>query len=74
MVYSLSPGVQATPDMGTMVSNMANMYRVTADDWDTWSDLETHFDVARCVCSVLLACSTGNLPLVCCKLIALNVE
>lgn len=23
------------------------MYRVTADDWDTWSDLLTHFDVAR---------------------------
>lgn len=47
MVYSLSPGVQATPDMGTLVSSMANMYRVTGDDWDTWSDLETHFDVAR---------------------------
>ncbi|KAG0591641.1 hypothetical protein KC19_1G189800 [Ceratodon purpureus] len=47
MVYSLSPGVQATPEIGSKVSNMANMYRVTADDWDTWSDLETHFDVAR---------------------------
>lgn len=47
MVYSLSPGVQATPEIGTKVSNIANMYRVTADDWDTWSDLESHFDVAR---------------------------
>ena len=47
MVYSLSPGVHATPEIGTKVSNLANMYRVTADDWDTWSDLETHFDVAR---------------------------
>lgn len=65
MVYSLSPGVQATPEMGTMVSNMANMYRVTADDWDTWSDLETHFDVARCVCSIILAFLHWELGLFC---------
>lgn len=61
MVYSLSPGVQATPEMGTMVSSMANMYRVTGDDWDTWSDLETHFNVARCVFTMIQAV---NLPLV----------
>ncbi|XP_024389552.1 alpha-galactosidase 2 isoform X1 [Physcomitrium patens] len=47
IVYSLSPGVQAFPDMGREVSSLVNMYRVTGDDWDLWSDLKTHFDVAR---------------------------
>lgn len=54
IVYSLSPGVQAFPDMGREVSSLVNMYRVTGDDWDLWSDLKTHFDVARCVYSMLL--------------------
>ena len=47
IIYSLSPGVRATPDIAMKVKNISNMYRVTADDWDTWSDLLTHFDVAR---------------------------
>ncbi|KAJ7569369.1 hypothetical protein O6H91_01G075300 [Diphasiastrum complanatum] len=47
MVYSLSPGVLATPSMGKLVDNLVDMYRATGDDWDTWNDLESHFDVAR---------------------------
>ncbi|KAL9672531.1 hypothetical protein QQ045_028782 [Rhodiola kirilowii] len=49
VVFSLSPGKQATPEMAssTNVSGIANMYRVTGDDWDTWADVASHFDVAR---------------------------
>ncbi|KAJ7539241.1 hypothetical protein O6H91_11G082300 [Diphasiastrum complanatum] len=47
MVYSLSPGVRATPSMGKLVNNLAHMYRVTSDDWDIWNDVQSHFDVAR---------------------------
>ncbi|KAI5058684.1 hypothetical protein GOP47_0026854 [Adiantum capillus-veneris] len=47
IVYSISPGVQANPLMATFVNGFVNMYRVTGDDWDTWHDLQSHFDVAR---------------------------
>ncbi|EFJ20054.1 hypothetical protein SELMODRAFT_444098 [Selaginella moellendorffii] len=47
IVYSLSPGVKATPSMGKSVASAVNMYRVTSDDWDSWGDLQLHFDVAR---------------------------
>uniref|UniRef100_A0A7N0UNU3 Alpha-galactosidase n=2 Tax=Kalanchoe fedtschenkoi TaxID=63787 RepID=A0A7N0UNU3_KALFE len=47
VLFSLSPGKQATPEMATSVSGLVNMYRVTADDWDTWPDVASHFDVAR---------------------------
>ena len=47
IVYSLSPGTGATPAMAKDVSGLANMYRVTGDDWDSWGDVASHFDVSR---------------------------
>lgn len=47
ITYSLSPGVDATPALAKEVSSLVNMYRVTGDDWDTWEDVASHFNVAR---------------------------
>ncbi|PIA30292.1 hypothetical protein AQUCO_05600012v1 [Aquilegia coerulea] len=47
MLYSLSPGVSATPNMANGVGNLVNMYRITGDDWDSWEDVEAHFNVSR---------------------------
>ncbi|XP_014518536.1 uncharacterized protein LOC106775836 [Vigna radiata var. radiata] len=47
IVYSLSPGTSVTPAMAKDVLGMVNMYRVTGDDWDTWGDVKSHFDIAR---------------------------
>ncbi|OIW16233.1 hypothetical protein TanjilG_18948 [Lupinus angustifolius] len=47
IVFSLSPGVKATPNMAKVINGLVNMYRVTGDDWDQWSEVVTHFDVAR---------------------------
>ncbi|KAJ4833538.1 hypothetical protein Tsubulata_021220 [Turnera subulata] len=47
ILYSLSPGTSVTPTMSKDVAGLTNMYRVTADDWDTWGDVAAHFDVAR---------------------------
>ncbi|XP_057425402.1 alpha-galactosidase mel1-like [Lotus japonicus] len=46
IVLSLSPGVNATPQMARMVSGLVNAYRVTGDDWDEWPAVVNHFDVA----------------------------
>ncbi|CAK8567260.1 unnamed protein product [Lathyrus sativus] len=47
IVYSLSPGTKVTPAMAKDVSGLVNLYRITADDWDTWGDVKSHFDVSR---------------------------
>ncbi|GLT36654.1 hypothetical protein SLA2020_110170 [Shorea laevis] len=47
IVYSLSPGTNATPDLAKNVYGLTNMYRITADDWDKWEDVESHFNVTR---------------------------
>ncbi|CAM6083804.1 unnamed protein product [Calypogeia fissa] len=47
ILYSLSPGVSATPDLGKQVAHLSHMYRITSDDWDSWGDVLTHFPVAR---------------------------
>lgn len=47
ILYSLSPGSSASPAMARDVNGLVNMYRVTGDDWDSWKDVSTHFDVAR---------------------------
>ncbi|KAH1263433.1 Alpha-galactosidase mel1 [Glycine max] len=47
IVFSLSPGVSATPLMANSVSSLVNTYRVTGDDWDEWSAILAHFNVAR---------------------------
>ncbi|XP_058079032.1 uncharacterized protein LOC131227277 [Magnolia sinica] len=47
VVYSLSPGTSVTPAMAAEVRHLVNMYRVTGDDWDSWADVETHFNVSR---------------------------
>lgn len=47
ILYSLSPGTTATPAMGKEVNSLVNMYRVTGDDWDSWGDVATHFNVSR---------------------------
>ncbi|KAL2343109.1 hypothetical protein Fmac_004394 [Flemingia macrophylla] len=47
IVYSLSPGTSVTPAMAKDVSGLVNMYRITGDDWDQWTDVRAHFDVTR---------------------------
>eukprot|EP01018_Ginkgo_biloba_P025173 Gb_16622 [translate_table: standard] len=47
IVYSISPGTNVTPRMALQINSLVNMYRVTSDDWDTWQDVEPHFNVAR---------------------------
>ncbi|KAK4789447.1 hypothetical protein SAY86_016751 [Trapa natans] len=47
ILYSLSPGTSVTPAMAQKVSGLANMYRITGDDWDNWADVIAHFDVSR---------------------------
>ncbi|VFQ89976.1 unnamed protein product [Cuscuta campestris] len=47
ITYSLSPGVHVTSAMAKEVSSLVNMYRITGDDWDTWPDVASHFDIAR---------------------------
>ncbi|TKY60227.1 Alpha-galactosidase mel1 [Spatholobus suberectus] len=47
IVYSLSPGTSVTPAMAKDVSGLVNMYRITGDDWDNWTDVRAHFDVTR---------------------------
>jgi hypothetical protein len=47
ILYSLSPGTSVTPAMAKAVSGLANMYRITGDDWDSWGDVVAHFDVTR---------------------------
>ncbi|CAN0929332.1 unnamed protein product [Linum grandiflorum] len=47
VTYSLSPGTSVTPSMAKQISGLANMYRITADDWDSWRDVSSHFNVTR---------------------------
>ncbi|CAI9093044.1 OLC1v1028446C2 [Oldenlandia corymbosa var. corymbosa] len=47
ILYSLSPGTSASPSMAKDINGLVNMYRVTGDDWDTWGDVSSHFNVAR---------------------------
>ncbi|KAK2636601.1 hypothetical protein Ddye_031393 [Dipteronia dyeriana] len=47
ILYSLSPGTSVTPAMAKEVSGLVNMYRITGDDWDTWGDVVSHFNVTR---------------------------
>ena len=47
MLYSLSPGTGVTLELAKAVSGFVNMYRITADDWDSWGDVASHFDVSR---------------------------
>ncbi|XP_077223816.1 uncharacterized protein LOC143857282 [Tasmannia lanceolata] len=47
ILYSLSPGTSVTPAIAKDVKGLVNMYRVTGDDWDSWGDVEAHFNVAR---------------------------
>ncbi|KAK7276500.1 hypothetical protein RIF29_17640 [Crotalaria pallida] len=47
IVFSVSPGVDATSVQAKPVSGLVNTYRVTGDDWDKWKQVVAHFDVAR---------------------------
>ncbi|GAV87006.1 Melibiase domain-containing protein [Cephalotus follicularis] len=47
ILYSLSPGTSVTPTMAKDVRGLVNMYRITGDDWDTWGDVASHFNVTR---------------------------
>ncbi|KAL5552777.1 hypothetical protein UlMin_040178 [Ulmus minor] len=47
ILYSLSPGTSVTPAMAQKVIGLVNMYRITGDDWDSWGDVASHFDVTR---------------------------
>ncbi|KAF8015651.1 hypothetical protein BT93_H1237 [Corymbia citriodora subsp. variegata] len=59
ILYSLSPGTKATPDLAKAVSGLSNMYRITGDDWDTWTDVAAHFDVARDFAAAKMIGSSG---------------
>ncbi|XP_073099317.1 alpha-galactosidase [Elaeis guineensis] len=47
VVFSISPGSSVTPSMAEGISNYVNMYRITGDDWDRWTDVVYHFDISR---------------------------
>ncbi|KAK1401772.1 Alpha-galactosidase [Heracleum sosnowskyi] len=47
IIYSLSPGTGVTPTMAKEINDLVNMYRVTGDDWDSWQDVTSHFDISR---------------------------
>ncbi|KAI4305510.1 hypothetical protein L6164_028872 [Bauhinia variegata] len=47
VVFSLSPGTSMSASLAKQVSGMVNMYRITGDDWDKWSDPVSHFDIIR---------------------------
>jgi hypothetical protein len=48
IVYSLSPGSGVVDHMEKpeAINANVNLYRITGDDWDSWSALEGHFQVA----------------------------
>ncbi|KAJ4808325.1 Alpha-galactosidase [Rhynchospora pubera] len=52
VVLSISPGTRVTPSMAETIYKYVNMYRITADDWDTWSDVASHFNISRDFASV----------------------
>eukprot|EP01084_Bolivina_argentea_P008157 15250_1 len=50
MVYSLSPGDYLSPEQNsnfskTGIYNDSNMYRITGDTWDEWTEIIKHFNV-----------------------------
>ena len=47
IVFSVSPGVAATPEVGLIVGPIVNMYRITPNNWDDWNILLRQFDSAR---------------------------
>lgn len=49
--------------MAKDVLGMVNMYRVTGDDWDTWGDVKSHFDIARWLHCYILVLTHFYLPL-----------
>ncbi|XP_030440330.2 probable alpha-galactosidase B [Syzygium oleosum] len=61
ILYSLSPGTSATPDMAKAVSGLSNMYRITGDDWDVWEHVVAHFDVTRDFAAAKMIGSSGLL-------------
>ncbi|XP_015894537.3 uncharacterized protein LOC125418745 isoform X1 [Ziziphus jujuba] len=61
IVYSLSPGTSVTPAMAKKVNGLVNMYRITADDWDTWGDVVSHFDITRDFSTANMVGATGLL-------------
>ncbi|GMI75059.1 ARAPASE [Hibiscus trionum] len=61
ILYSLSPGASVTPAMAKEVSGLVNMYRITGDDWDTWRDVLSHFDVTRDFANAKMIGATGLL-------------
>ncbi|KAL4364270.1 hypothetical protein GQ457_04G009720 [Hibiscus cannabinus] len=61
ILYSLSPGTSVTPAMAKEVSGLVNMYRITGDDWDSWRDVLSHFDVTRDFANAKMIGATGLL-------------
>ncbi|KAJ4974214.1 hypothetical protein NE237_007388 [Protea cynaroides] len=59
ILYSLSPGTSATPAMAKDVSGLVNMYRITGDDWDTWGDVASHFNISRDFAAANMVGATG---------------
>ncbi|XP_048317876.2 uncharacterized protein LOC125418411 isoform X1 [Ziziphus jujuba] len=59
ILYSLSPGTGVTPAMAKKVNGLVNMYRITGDDWDTWGDVVSHFDITRDFSTANMVGATG---------------
>ncbi|KAJ8484156.1 hypothetical protein OPV22_016641 [Ensete ventricosum] len=47
VLLSISPGTNVTPSMAGSIGAYMDMYRITADDWDKWTDVASHFDISR---------------------------
>lgn len=60
--FSLSPGSSVAPALAKEVSGLVNMYRIIGDDWDSWKDIASHFDISRWLKYYLLQFDT-YLPL-----------
>ncbi|KAL6884640.1 hypothetical protein ACP4OV_010576 [Aristida adscensionis] len=59
IILSLSPGTEVTPALAANISEHVNMYRITGDDWDNWTDVSLHFDVASSFAAAKKIGATG---------------
>ncbi|TVT98296.1 hypothetical protein EJB05_56428 [Eragrostis curvula] len=59
IILSLSPGTEVTPALAENISEHVNMYRVTGDDWDSWKDVSSHFDVSSSFATAKKIGATG---------------
>ncbi|KAG8051786.1 hypothetical protein GUJ93_ZPchr0001g30729 [Zizania palustris] len=61
IILSISPGTEVTPALAKNISQYVNMYRITGDDWDSWKDVSSHFDVSSSFAAANKIGATGLL-------------